>query len=556
MQMKKRFMLTGMLLAACLAGLTTNLNAEPTNVVTVVADVAADTTWYRTNVYLLNGYIHVLAPATLTIESGTVVKGLAKDSITTGESASALFVTAGAKILAEGTASQPIIFTSEFDDTGDPADMGIYERGLWGGLVIMGKAVLNTSSDAAGNAASPKYDVFEGLPDNEIGGQRVYRFGGNDDADNSGVLKYVSLRHGGYQFLANKELNGLSLCAVGSGTTIEHVEIYAFADDGVEFFGGTVNTKYLVSAFNDDDAFDADQGYRGKNQFWFGIQEDGRRDSGGEWNGEPSGIAVSNAPIANFQVYNATFLGAGNAGTNTAANHGLTIREYASPRVYNSVVADFTTVNGNGSDGLRIADARSEAMLTAGLLDVRETIVAGFGSRATNARSAILLADASRRNSTVDPLLTSISRVNNRKLDPRPQAGSPALSSTITPPNDGFYTPVAFKGAFDRKNLWVQGWTVLDHIGVLGYATEIVADPVAPADQPMLSIAMIGANVVITCDSQSGHTYALESTASLSPVNWAPAGGVAPANSQTGTGGTLTFTVPAGGAKFFRVVVQ
>ncbi|MCU0783193.1 MAG: hypothetical protein MUF81_03925, partial [Verrucomicrobia bacterium] len=205
-------------------------------------------------------------------------------------------------------------------------------------------------------------------------------------------------------------MNGLSMCALGNGTTIDHVEAYAIADDGFEWFGGTVNTKYLVSAFNDDDTFDTDQGYRGKNQFWFSIQEDGKRDNGGEWNGEPNTLAVSNTPIANFQLYNATFIGAGNVGTNTTANHGLTIREYSSPRVYNSILTDFTTSHGNGSIGLRIADVRSQAMLTAGLMDLRENIIAGFGTAATNAASAILLSDTSRGNSTVNPLLTSISR--------------------------------------------------------------------------------------------------------------------------------------------------
>src|SRR4029434_9863774 len=149
---------------------------------------------------------------------------------------------------------------------------------------------------------------------------------GNNDEDNSGVFRYVSIRYAGVVFQPNKELNGLSLGAVGRGTTIEYVEAYGTADDGFEFFGGTVNTKYLVSAFNDDDTFDTDQGYRGKNQFWFSIQEDGKRDNGGEWNGEPNGIAVSNAPVANFKLYNATFIGAGNLGTNTTPNHGLTMR--------------------------------------------------------------------------------------------------------------------------------------------------------------------------------------------------------------------------------------
>ncbi len=259
--------------------------------------------------------MHVLAPATLTIEAGHGDQRRGRGGTSQRASrASALFVTAGAKIHAVGTPTQPIIFTSEFDDTSDRQRLGIYERGLWGGVVVMGKAVLNTSSSTTGNTNSPKYDVFEGLPDNQISGQYVYRFGGNNDGDNSGVIQYVSIRHGGFVITGNKEFNGLSMCALGSGTTIDHVEAYAIADDGFEWFGGTVNTKYLVSAFNDDDCFDTDQGYRGKNQFWFAIQENGKRDNGGEWNGEPNGIAVSNAPFANFQVYNATWIGAGNAG--------------------------------------------------------------------------------------------------------------------------------------------------------------------------------------------------------------------------------------------------
>src|SRR4030095_11884434 len=127
----------------------------------------------------------------------------------------------------------------------------------------------NTSSSTAGNTNSPKYDVFEGLPDNQINGQNVYRFGGTNDADNSGEIQYVSIRHGGDEFLQNKKPKRPPMCAVGSGNNIDHAEAYAIADDGFEFFGGTVNTKYLVSAFNDDDTFDTDQGYRGKNQFWF-----------------------------------------------------------------------------------------------------------------------------------------------------------------------------------------------------------------------------------------------------------------------------------------------
>src|SRR5204862_4014675 len=129
---------------------------------------------------------------------------------------------------------------------------------------------------------------FEGLPETGINGQNVNRYGGSDDNHSSGVLRYVSIRTSSTVILPDKEINALSLCAVGRGTTIENIEGFAAGDDSVEFFGGTVNTKYLVSIFSDDDNFDIDQGYRGKNQFWFVLQAPDRKDNGGEWNGEPN----------------------------------------------------------------------------------------------------------------------------------------------------------------------------------------------------------------------------------------------------------------------------
>ena len=122
--------------------------------------------------------------------------------------------------------ANPIVFTAEEDDTTLPDDLDIYARGLWGGVVVFGNAVLNGTIDAGGNAQplGSKYEVYEGLPDLELEGQNVFRFGGNDDNDNSGVLRYVSIRHGGAVLAPNKEINGLSLGAVGRGTTVEYVE--------------------------------------------------------------------------------------------------------------------------------------------------------------------------------------------------------------------------------------------------------------------------------------------------------------------------------------------
>ncbi|MEP6662326.1 MAG: T9SS C-terminal target domain-containing protein, partial [Verrucomicrobiota bacterium] len=312
-----------------------NANASTVN---ISGSLTGTNNWLSTNTYLLTGPVYVLSNAVLNIEAGTVIKG---QTNATAANISFLAITRGAKIFANGTANSPIIFTSVLDDVTDPFDLPIYQRGLWGGVILFGNAKINTASDAAGNAASPKYDVYEGLADTQISGQFVHRFGGTNDDDSSGVFRYVSIRHGGKVLESNKEINGLSLGAVGRGTTIEYVEAYAIGDDGFEFFGGTVNCKYLVSAFNDDDTFDADQGYSGKLQFLFSIQEPGARDKGWELNGEPSGIAVGASPTMKMEVYNATTIGAGTNGGGSA-NNAFTIREFASPSFYNCIFTDYS----------------------------------------------------------------------------------------------------------------------------------------------------------------------------------------------------------------------
>jgi len=521
---------------------------DTANFIQVSGNLTGDVHWYRTNCYVLNGFVYVLTNSTLTIEPGTVIRGKAG----TGLSSAALFITQGAKIFANGTAHSPIIFTSETDDLDDPTDIPLWARNLWGGVVIYGNSVLNTSSDVGGNSASPKYDIFEGLPDNQVGGQYINRYGGNDDNDNSGVFTYVSIRYSSTVILPNKEINGLSLAAVGRGTTINNVECFDAGDDSVEFFGGTVNTKYMVSIFCDDDNWDIDQGYRGKNQFWFALQAPDRKDNGGEWNGEPSGIAVSNAPFGTFTIYNATYIG---AGTNSTGARAFISREYAAPNLFNSIFTEFNT-------GANIDD-KSAAMFTNGLARVQNNIFWNFAANGVpqpywqNAAAQWVLTDAANNNSFVDPMITSISRTNDPQfqLDPRPLAGSPALSSALTAPNDGFFTPVAYQGAFADVN-WASDWGFAAECGLItgagaGTPAEILSTPQPTA--PTLKLTASGGTVDITCPSQTGYTYTLEATVTLSPTGWGPAVGVIPENPQAGTGSPLTFTVPATGANYFRV---
>ncbi|HHB52491.1 MAG TPA: hypothetical protein ENK75_05555 [Saprospiraceae bacterium] len=217
------------------------------------------TTWKEGKTYIRDGFVFVNSGQTLTIEPGTIIKGKSGQ----GAEASALIVARGGKIIAEGTKDKPIIFTAEADDLKGSVDKGA--RGLWGGLIVLGNARLNTE---------PAEQQVEGIPTTEPRGV----FGGNDDNDNSGVIKYVSIRHGGTDIGEGNEINGLTLGAVGSGTEIDYVEVISNNDDGIEFFGGTVGVKHAVLSLCGDDGFDYDMGFRGKGQFWVVLQaEDSNR---------------------------------------------------------------------------------------------------------------------------------------------------------------------------------------------------------------------------------------------------------------------------------------
>jgi hypothetical protein len=227
--------------------------AVPTRLIGL--DISANTTWSKDTVYVLTSRIKVRPPATLSIQAGTIIKG----SEGQGSNAKVLMVMRGAKIMAEGTASEPIIFTSIKDNIQPgqvqspnlPNDL----VGQWGGLAILGNATIATKT----RTGSFDEAQIEGVPTTDTDG--VY--GGNNDADNSGILRYVSVRHGGTQLASGNELNGISFGGVGSGTVLENIEIVANADDGLEFYGGTVNATNVLIWNNGDDGLDTDNGYRG-----------------------------------------------------------------------------------------------------------------------------------------------------------------------------------------------------------------------------------------------------------------------------------------------------
>lgn len=220
--------------------------------VQITSNITTNTTWETGKVYVLAGRIAVTSGVTLTIQPGVIVKG----EVGSGANATALLVARGAKIMAEGTVTQPIIFTTVADEIqpGQIASPNLEPtlEGLWGGLMIMGKA----RGSFAGDVAEIQ---IEGIPASDTNGL----YGGNDDVDDSGVLRYVSIRHGGANIGEGNEINGLTLGGVGSGTVIENIEVVANQDDGIEWFGGTVSVKNALIWNSGDDAIDTDQAWAG-----------------------------------------------------------------------------------------------------------------------------------------------------------------------------------------------------------------------------------------------------------------------------------------------------
>lgn len=221
-------------------------------IIAVSGFIDENTTWTSDNIYQLNQKVVVSSGVTLTINPGTIIKG----SSGTGSLASALIVARGGRINAQGTAEQPIIFTSSSDNItcGQTAGTNLDEndRGLWGGLLILGNAPCSFSGDVV-------EAQIEGIPADDTFGL----YGGTDPADNSGSLRYVSIRHGGALIGEGNEINGLTLGGVGNGTVIDNIEVVANVDDGIEFFGGTVNASNLMVWAQGDDAIDIDQAYSG-----------------------------------------------------------------------------------------------------------------------------------------------------------------------------------------------------------------------------------------------------------------------------------------------------
>jgi len=220
------------------------------NTVLVDANITSDETWTSDNIYILANRVAVTSGATLTIEPGTIIKGQAGS----GPNATALLIARGAQLIADGTANQPIIFTSVADEImpGQIASPNLDDdvNSLWGGLIILGNAPISADADAV---------QIEGIPPSDPNGL----YGGSDPNDNSGTLRYISVRYGGSDIGEGNEINGISFGGVGSGTIVENIEVASTFDDGIECYGGTVNITNALVWGQGDDGYDMDQAYTG-----------------------------------------------------------------------------------------------------------------------------------------------------------------------------------------------------------------------------------------------------------------------------------------------------
>ncbi len=461
--------------------------------------ITTNTTWTKDNIYILKNKVFVTNGATLTIEPGTKIYSTLDTKNTVGkddDQFGALVITRGARLNAAGTASNPIVFTTTDELEAETqvdidGDGGIAEAptaataGRWGGLVILGNAPIASYSGVT-NVGENRIEGFQPASSADLdtdGRADVIEYGGNTAADNSGTLQYVSIRHGGYVYdaAAGSEINGLTLGGVGSGTTIDHIEVYANADDGIEFFGGTVNTSHIVLAFNQDDGFDIDEGYKGTNQFWFGIQAPktdsnaSGHDNGGEWDGVTGTIAdnaTNSAPV----IYNATFIGSGITADlgNDKGNNAIYIDDRFKGKVYNSLFHDFRE---------DLIESSSDGPGT-GMTFENNTIGAFGGGTFTGSNASNLtylngsgaantFFDANgspikgNTNGGVNPMLTAYERdaetLDLLVIDPRPAAGSPLWTNKLSA---GAPVATTFRGAFGSDN-WASGWTKLSQVGLL-----------------------------------------------------------------------------------------
>lgn len=373
------------------------------------------------SVYMLRGIVTVDSGAVLNIPAGTVIMG---DYDT---QPSALYVAVGGRIEANGTAAQPIVFTSS-------RPVGQRQPGDWAGVMINGRAQCNFTTQPC---------LSEGI-------QRP--FGGDRNDDDSGTLAYVRIEYAGYEVSFGNEMNGLTLNGVGSGTDIHHIQVHRGLDDGIEWFGGAVDVKYALVTGASDDSFDFSSGWIGRGQFWIVQADPNDADRGFEVdNNEADNDAL---PRTDWQVYNVTLVGRGEAGTAGEAPVGITLRRGTAGVIRNAIVIGYEV-------GLDIDNASTFARCDAGALVLSNSIF--FGNGVQNDADADVEGDCLDGATIVNADPRLVAPYDLDAPDFRPAAGSPALSGVAAVPDDDFFDDVDYLGAVaPGESPWYAGWTTTD----------------------------------------------------------------------------------------------
>lgn len=437
--------------------------------ITLSGRISADTVLRKQNTYILKGIVYMVGNKTMTIEAGTVIKGSFS-----GADIGTLVITRGSKINAIGTATDPIVFTSASPNP---------QSGDWGGIVILGKAGINTNFDG-------KQGLFqvEGGVDNANGDGLA----GSGDAvaptpienDNSGTLSYIRIEYAGYAFQPDREINSLTMAAVGSGTTIDHIQVTYAKDDAYEWFGGSVNAKYLITWKTQDDDFDTDNGYSGKVQFGLIIRDSVIADisysEAFESDNNSGGTTV--APKTRAIFSNVTAIGPratlSNAGS-SLFRAGAQIRRNSSISIYNSVIIGWPqgvlidAATGTPVD-LNIADSSLRIRYTTLAGNTENVVYRSSASTPTGATTASITAWFTNP-AYGNTILTNVSDAkliqpfNYNAIDPTPFGGSNGYAPinaggnfTDSKLNDPFFTVVNFRGGIapaGEQSSWWKGWT-------------------------------------------------------------------------------------------------
>ena len=414
---------------------------------TLEGNITADRTISAANKNFLKGFVYVKSGATLTIEAGSVIKGI---SVASGERAASLIIEPGAKIIAEGTVDKPIVFTSD-------KEPGKHVTGDWGGLIICGNARVNRTNQP----------TIEGGPGTHYGNTTSDEFNG----ESSGKLKYVRIEFAGYPLEPDKEINGLTFGGVGSGTEVEFVQVSYSNDDSYEWFGGTVNAKHLIAYKGWDDDFDTDNGYTGKLQFLLGVRDKDIADTSDSngFESDNDGDGSTNTPFTKPVFSNVTLIGpfygkvsdrtqaeveaktadAANGAKGGKYQAAMHLRRNSSLNIYNSVFTGWpyglraTDKKGQANDGIAIENVIFAGMWKNFYED--EKVSENFFNRAGN-----------------NTVLENTRQIIAKDGDYSSVVADAVKGADFSKLADSFFEKVTYKGAFDGTNDWTEGWTNWD----------------------------------------------------------------------------------------------